>query len=100
MMEKINKEYKNKSKEELINIINGLRVIECEDRCFANSCERGNYIKDITELFKYIDEINSKLEIDVIDIRKLEEINNKAKESLDYIFSGLSKMNRPTRAIK
>lgn len=98
MYDRMVTEYSKETKEELVQRIMSLEEIECKDRCFANQCQAGNSIYNISELFSALECMQSGFSYEKAE--KVYELMESAKGSWDYIRNGIAEMNDNARCGK
>lgn len=100
MYDRMVTEYSKETKEELIQRIMALEEIECSDRCFANQCEAGSSIYNISELFATLDDMQASFSYERAVRLRLYELVEQAKASWNYIVNGLYELNDNSRCGK
>lgn len=104
MYDRMVTEYSKETKEELIQRIMASSELECEDRCFANQCMAGTSMYNVNNLFNTIELLKNCLTNPEHTEEELIECTNNlwvaadnAKESWNYIRSGIAKINDDSR---
>lgn len=98
MYDRMIKEYRKKSKEELIQGIMAMMEIECKDRSFANQCQAGNAIYNINKLFEALEDLQSGFSYE--KAAKVYGLAQSARNSWNYIRCGLAEINNDSRCSK